>query len=314
MKMQNGKMNLHACQSMPRRFFYVGYLSEIHSTSFNLFRISFHIPPTSILILLLTCVAPPVSSTRRRPPPPAIPPSQANASDKATNTMQTAFCTPSPLGRLPSTPSHARCPASSSLSSLGSTSNRRHHHTPVVVVDKSRRPLLSTTTMTARSSSSSWTFSNMLQKAAKASAVAMAAFVLTSTPVMQAALSRSAPSPPGGESGSPLNAAPLRLTKPQALDEDSERSALHPRWDMHSLDSRTETLLVFANDSSSVIDLWWVDYCGTEVYYASINPGTTHMQPSFASHPWVVRDHISHNSLVFVVATSNPIMAVVKSV
>lgn len=166
----------------------------------------------------------------------------------------------------------------------------------------------------------------MLQKAAKAGALAMAAFILTTTPMMEPALSnpvlppshpavaQSRPAVPPGESGSPLNAAPFRLSKPEALDEDSERSVLHPHWDMHSLDSRTETLLVFANNSSSVIDLWWVDYCGTEVYYASINPGTTHMQPSFASHPWVVRDHISHNSLVFVVATSHPIMAVVKSV
>lgn len=71
---------------------------------------------------------------------------------------------------------------------------------------------------------------------------------------------------------------------------------------------------MFSNDTDAVMDLWWVDYVGKEVYYASISPGTTHMQPSYATHPWVVRDHISQNPVLMLVAGSQPALAVVDNV
>lgn len=86
---------------------------------------------------------------------------------------------------------------------------------------------------------------------------------------------------------------------------------LHARWDVKSVNSQTETFVMFSNESDSVVDLCWVDYIGNEIYYASISPGTAHMQPSYATHPWVVRDHISQNPILFMVAGSQPSLAVV---
>lgn len=91
-------------------------------------------------------------------------------------------------------------------------------------------------------------------------------------------------------------------------------TSLNARWEVHSVDSRTETLFILSNRSPSVVDLWWIDYCGREVYYASVNPGGTHMQPSFATHPWVVRDHVSHNPVLILVAAKDPMVAVVNSI
>lgn len=112
----------------------------------------------------------------------------------------------------------------------------------------------------------------------------------------------------------PLNGSPQRWSNPEQQESNNERVSLHAHWDVHSVDSRTETILVFSNTTSSVIDLWWIDYCGSEVFYGSINPGTTHVQPSFSTHAWCVREHLSQNSLLVLVATPSPIMAVVKSI
>lgn len=113
---------------------------------------------------------------------------------------------------------------------------------------------------------------------------------------------------------SPLNSAPLRFSQSMMLEDENAPTKLHAHWDVHSIDSKTETFLMFSNDSDSLVDLWWVDYYGREVYYASIRPGTTHMQPSYVTHPWVVRDHISQNPILVMVASPQPVMAVVNSV
>lgn len=68
--------------------------------------------------------------------------------------------------------------------------------------------------------------------------------------------------------------------------------ALSPRWDLRSTTSTEATLLLITNDTpSTVVGLWWVGYDGKEVAYASLAPGATHIQPTFASHVWVVRAH-----------------------
>lgn len=107
---------------------------------------------------------------------------------------------------------------------------------------------------------------------------------------------------------------PQRLSQDQEFASSEFTSPLRARWEVHSVDSRTETLFVVSNQTPSTVDLWWIDYCGREVFYASINPGGTHMQPSYATHPWVVRDHLSQNPVLMLVATANPFLAIVNSV
>ncbi|CAN8066319.1 unnamed protein product [Agarophyton chilense] len=127
-----------------------------------------------------------------------------------------------------------------------------------------------------------------------------------------AVVSATVMAPQYAQSG-PLNSAPLRFSQSMMLDDENAAIKLHAHWDLHSIDSKTETFLMFSNDSDSLVDLWWVDYYGREIYYASIRPGTTHMQPSYVTHPWVVREHISQKSILLMVASPHPAMAIVNS-
>lgn len=157
------------------------------------------------------------------------------------------------------------------------------------------------------------TFSNvLLQKPLKAIAVAMATFLLSQEPaalILSGHVPVSATQP---VKAAMLNAVPLRFDDSQRLDAVAAHGLLHTHWEVRSIDSQAETMLVFSNYSASVVDLWWIDYCGCEVFYATIQPGTTHVQPSFVTHPWVVRDHISQNPVLMLVATQKPVLTVVQ--
>ncbi len=93
--------------------------------------------------------------------------------------------------------------------------------------------------------------------------------------------------------------------------ECAEVPRLPVHWELHSQGSDTETFIVIANQSAASVDLLWVNYRGEEVLYATILPGRMHLQPSYATHPWVVRDHASQNSIMFVMAEKDPAIAVV---
>lgn len=138
-------------------------------------------------------------------------------------------------------------------------------------------------------------------------ACAVASLVVSTTPFLPMFSAQPAEAKP------PFTSAPLRFQQSMLQDDDEAPSKLNAQWDVKSINSETETFLMFSNDSNSVVDLWWIDYFGHEVYYASINPGTTHMQPSYATHPWVVRDHISQNSVLVLVAEARPALAIVDN-
>lgn len=103
-----------------------------------------------------------------------------------------------------------------------------------------------------------------------------------------------------------LQAVPVRLS-----ESPPNISRLAVRWDRASYGCDVETLIVVANESRIPVDLLWVDYQGREVEYATIAPGRTHLQPSYATHPWVVREHASQNAILFVMARETPAVAVV---
>lgn len=48
--------------------------------------------------------------------------------------------------------------------------------------------------------------------------------------------------------------------------------------------------MIFHNESSREIELFWLDYDGRRRPYMSLAPGETGVQPSFFSHPWLVAD------------------------
>ncbi len=57
-----------------------------------------------------------------------------------------------------------------------------------------------------------------------------------------------------------------------------------------SLRGDKPTTVVFENNGSSVIRIFWIDYQGERKWYANLMPGDRHTQPTYASHPWVVTD------------------------
>lgn len=103
-------------------------------------------------------------------------------------------------------------------------------------------------------------------------------------------------------------AVPVLVASSEALGT----ARLPAHWEVRSYGCATATYVVVANESAAPVDLLWVDYKGEEVQYATIAPGKLVMQPSYASHPWVVRDHMSQNSLLFVMAERDPAFAVVS--
>lgn len=137
-----------------------------------------------------------------------------------------------------------------------------------------------------------------MQRAAAAAAAAAAAVSLTLF----------APPPPPAAA---LVAEPPPLYATSFIAARSP-PALSPRWDLRSTSSTEATLLLITNDTpSTVVGLWWVGYDGKEVAYASLAPGATHIQPTFASHVWVVRAHDTAAVLGMVVGGADPLALVV---
>ena len=53
------------------------------------------------------------------------------------------------------------------------------------------------------------------------------------------------------------------------------------------------TTLEFVNATPLNVDVLWIDYEGAEQHYAGLGPFETYVQPTFATHPWIVRDGYS---------------------
>jgi hypothetical protein len=45
-------------------------------------------------------------------------------------------------------------------------------------------------------------------------------------------------------------------------------------------------------------ELYWLNYQGREILYRTLEPGGEFHQPTYLSHPWVVRDKETHRRLV----------------
>lgn len=73
----------------------------------------------------------------------------------------------------------------------------------------------------------------------------------------------------------------------------SQLGCAEPVVDFHhtcSIDSATAATIEFVNNSAVSITTYWLDFECREVEYAVVAPGTSYTQPTFVSHPWVIRD------------------------
>jgi hypothetical protein len=62
-----------------------------------------------------------------------------------------------------------------------------------------------------------------------------------------------------------------------------------------SLNSDTEATILFNNQTSFDVNVYWIDYFGAEVFYVTIPAGNSHLQGTYLTHPWLIR-RVSDNS------------------
>lgn len=95
----------------------------------------------------------------------------------------------------------------------------------------------------------------------------------------------------------PLNDLAKEATRP-AQNESSLSAAvsfkkLSPLPDceekqLRSLDGSVSTYIRFDNYLAQEVSLYWLNYEGVRVYYASLQPGRSLLQQTYVTHPWVV--------------------------
>ena len=55
-----------------------------------------------------------------------------------------------------------------------------------------------------------------------------------------------------------------------------------------SINGRTQAGIVFINDLNFAVDVYWINYSGSRVFYHTIAGGEFHVQQTYLTHPWIV--------------------------
>ena len=71
---------------------------------------------------------------------------------------------------------------------------------------------------------------------------------------------------------------------------------IKPREGSHSV------AVTFENNLPFAVDLFWIDYDGGEERYATLEPGDRHVQSTFETHPWRVRQQLSGDEIALYIA------------
>ena len=72
---------------------------------------------------------------------------------------------------------------------------------------------------------------------------------------------------------------------------------------LRSVEGSVETTITFVNSSARAINVYWVNYQGTEEFWFSLYPGQSQIQGTFVTHAWCIRDKNNKTALMTVVAT-----------
>ena len=71
------------------------------------------------------------------------------------------------------------------------------------------------------------------------------------------------------------------------------------------------TSITFINTTQHQVMIFWIDYNGREQFYKTLVPGERYEQPTYVTHPWVVRESSRRTVLLTLVADATPRTAVV---
>lgn len=72
-----------------------------------------------------------------------------------------------------------------------------------------------------------------------------------------------------------------------------------------------ETSITFINKTQHPVMIFWIDYAGKEQFYRTLVASESYEQPTFVTHPWVVRESSRRAVLLTLVADATPRTAVV---
>ena len=92
---------------------------------------------------------------------------------------------------------------------------------------------------------------------------------------------------PGTRHAIPLLAGALLGLVPLAAGAQGSEPCAH-EGQLRSLNSDRRTELVLVNDGARPFTLYWLDFQGRRRAYATVAPGQTHVQPTYATHPWIL--------------------------
>jgi hypothetical protein len=109
--------------------------------------------------------------------------------------------------------------------------------------------------------------------------------IFTAVALLLPVLSGAGPGHAGQDGPAPAAAAPPKIMPARMVE-----TVCPGEGGWRSTEGRTPTYINFANRTGQAIRTYWLDYQGRRRFYNEIPPGTTHRQPTYLTHPWVVTD------------------------
>lgn len=98
---------------------------------------------------------------------------------------------------------------------------------------------------------------------------------------------------------------PLDTPSYQALECSTERELRSGKFD-------TPTSVEFTNERNQDIQTFWINYDGQRVFYNRLKPGTSYIQKTYVSHPWIVAD-LSGNCLAIYLPGTSPSRVAIRN-
>jgi hypothetical protein len=108
---------------------------------------------------------------------------------------------------------------------------------------------------------------------------------------------------PAGSAASPSTESPSAAPSSPSATPAPDASCAG-EGSLRSENGDTPTDLEFVNRTGITVQTLWLNYEGARVFYREVPEGSSYVQPTFVTHPWVVAD-LEGTCLLLVVADGN---------